>query len=509
MSRVFFKIFFVLTAAMAVAATVAAPGAFAEDSYAEQLDELKQRLEEVAELAAQDAELSRRLDQIKADLASFEKELETPVAGQGSDASTAMSTAAPSKETELATASPSAELPAGTQGVPNPLQRESEFLTGRDLLDDSFPGSLPIPGTGARFKIGGFAKFDFIQDFDYVGDRYEFELATIAVEGTPEYELGGRTTMHAKETRVNFDLRTVARNDDYGWEFPLQMFVELDFFDDRDSFRLQPRLRHAYGVLGRFLAGRTWSVTTDLSALAGTIDFSGGDSLYGGRVSQFRFTDQIGESLKWAVAVEEPSISISNPCGLEGSDRASVPNIAGFLRWEPSDRGHVQLGADVFRLEWQGGSTGPDDTELGFAGSLSGHYLLGGSGRDSFYGAATFGSGAAHRVIALGFDGGNDAVITPEGLDAITHWQIYGGYSHYWTESLNSTISTAWAELDNSEFQPDSAIRRAGSVHVNLIWFPYKNVSTGVDSMWGGREHKDGAKGTASRVQCMTKFSFH
>ena len=102
--------------------------------------------------------------------------------------------------------------------------------------------------------------------------------------------------MHAKETRVNFDLRTVARNDDYGWEFPLQMFVELDFFDDRDSFRLQPRLRHAYGVIGRFLAGRTWSVTTDLSALAGTIDFSGGDSLYGGRVSQFRFSDLIGES---------------------------------------------------------------------------------------------------------------------------------------------------------------------------------------------------------------------
>ncbi len=470
-----------------------------EASYEAQLEALKAKLDQISEL-------TRQLEEAQADIARLESEL----AALPNQSETSADAEA---EVQLATAAVasavSAEPTPGTQGTPNPMQRESEFLTGRDLLDDSFPGSLPIPGSGARFKIGGYSKLDFIQDFDFVGDRYEFELATIAVEGTPEHELGGRTTLHAKETRVNLDVRTFARNEQHGWEFPLQVFVELDFFDDRDSFRLQPRLRHAYGVLGRFLAGRTWSVTTDLSALAGTIDFSGGDSLYGGRVSQFRFQDRISDTLRWAVAVEEAANSVSNPFGLEGSDRSSVPNFGGFLRWEHPDRGHVQFGADLFQIEWQGGSTGPDDTELGFGASLSGHYLIGGSRRDMLYGAATFGSGAAHRVIALGFDGGNDAVITPDGLDAISHWQIYGGYSHYWTDSLNSTISTAWAELDNSEFQPGNAIHRAGSVHVNLIWFPYKNVSTGFEYMWGIRENNDGAEGTASRIQFMTKFVFN
>jgi hypothetical protein len=91
----------------------------------------------------------------------------------------------------------------------------------------------------------------------------------------------------------------------------------------------------------------------------------------------------------------------------------------------------------------------------------------------------------------------------------MSHWQVCGGYSHYWTDSLNSSISAAWAELDNSEFQPGAAIHQAGSVHVNLIWFPYKLASTGIEVMWGTRRNKDGTEGNASRVQYMFGFKFN
>jgi hypothetical protein len=386
------------------------------------------------------------------------------------------------------------------------MRDDGPYLTGEDLLDESFPNSLPIPGTKIRFAIGGYAKLDFIQDLDYVGDEFEFELATIPVEGTPESELDGRTTLHAKETRLNFDFRSKATTKN-GKEYPLQAFLEFDFFDDRETFALQPRLRHAYGVIGRFLAGQTWATTTDVSALAGTIDFSGGDALYGARVAQFRFEDRIGESWKWAAALENPVISIGNPGNLDGEDRSSLPNFAGRLRWENKGGSHAQLGVDLFQLEWQGGGTGPSDSELGFGASLSGRYVI--TKKDAIMGAATIGSGAAHRVISLSYDGGNDAVITPAGLDAMSHRQIYGGYSHYWTKSLNSSLSAAWAELDNSEFQSGDAIHKAKSVHVNLIWFPAKLVSTGIEYMYGVRENKDGAEGTATRIQYMVKYKFN
>ena len=467
---------------------------WAQSEYDDQIRDLERELQQIAEMAADGGNVSARIEELESEIAALKQQVADP-SGQPGAGSGGTNTA---------------NVP-GVQGTPSPMQRnnESQFLTGDDLLDQSFPGSLPIPGSKVRFKIGGYVKADLIQDFDPVGDRYEFELATIPVSGTPEAAFDGRTTMHAKETRLNFDFRSKARNEERGWEFPLRVFMEFDFFDDRDSFRLQPRMRHAYGVIGRFLAGRSWSASTDLGALAPTIDFSGGDSVYGGRVSQFRFADRISDSLTYAVGVEELSSGIGNPLGVDGANRSSLPNLGGHLRWASKSKAHVQLGLDVFRLEWQGGESGPSDTEIGYGLSLSGAVPLGKDHRNRLSGAATIGSGAAHRVISLSFDGGNSAVITPAGLDAMSHWQIYGGYSHYWSDSLNSALVVAHAELDNSEFQPGTAIHKASSVHLNLVWFPYKSVSTGVEFMWGRRENNDGADGTANRIQVMAKYVFN
>ena len=483
-------------ALLASALLVGAPvtTAWSQTDDEQQIEALKQELERIAERASRGEDVSEDVAALRQQMAALEEQ----ITGNSAPA------------TQSSAGGETAPVP-GIQGTPNPLQRntQSQFLTGQDLLDQSFPGSLPIPGSKVRFKIGGYVKADFIQDLDYVGDRYEFELATIPVSGAPEASLDGQTTVHAKESRFNFDFRSVARNEDKGWEFPLQVFMELDFFDDRDSFRLQPRLRHAYGVIGRFLAGRSWSVTTDLAALTPTIDFSGGDSVYGGRVTQFRFGDRISDSLTYAIGVEELAASVGNPLGVDGAGRSSLPNLGGHLRWSSASKAHVQLGVDVFQLEWQGGASGASDTEAGYGVSLSGAIPLGASKRNRISGAATVGSGAAHRVISLSFDGGNSAVMTPGGLDAMSHWQIYGGYSHYWTDSVNSALVLAHAELDNSTFQPDSAIHKASSMHLNLVWFPYKSVSTGVELMWGRRENKGGADGTANRIQFMAKYVFN
>ena len=89
----------------------------------------------------------------------------------------------------------------GMQGSVNPMNANAPIYTGDELLDATFPNSWPLFGSDVRMRIGGYVKGDFIRDFDYVGDRYEFELGSIAVDGTPESELGGITTFHAKESR--------------------------------------------------------------------------------------------------------------------------------------------------------------------------------------------------------------------------------------------------------------------------------------------------------------------
>jgi hypothetical protein len=419
--------------------------------------------------------------------------------------STAADTTEAQPQEESASGDTTAVQP-GVQGAPNPLQDNVRLVVGQDLIDESFPSSIPIPGTDVRFKIGGYAKLDYIQDFDPIGSRYEFESATIPVEGTPEAELGGRTTLHAKETRFNFDVRTVVTNEHYGWTFPLRVFMEWDFFEDNPDLFRQPRLRQAFGVVGRFLAGQTWSINADLEALPGNIDFGGGDGVYGDRVAQIRWQDKLGERLRWTVGVEEPKSQIANPFDLEGSSRQTLPNFAGALRWTSAGGTHLQVGADLFQLRWQGGETGPDATAMGFGVNLTGRILLDSNNTNTILFGTSTGLGSSHRVLLLEFEP-NDAVVTADdGLDVTSHWQGYAGFSHYWNESFNSTVSLYYARLNNSEFQSGDNIHDGGTFHINLIWFPYKYVSTGIEYMRGLRRNKDGAEGTANRVQLMAKF---
>ena len=483
---------------------------FGQTDAEKKIEELEKQLQQIKASLREGDDVGARIEALEKEFANLKEEIAKGGPGEvGAGEAKASSSQADASSASDQDKSVADQLPpAGVQGAPNPLQDDKKYLTGQDLLDDSFPNSWPIPGTKMRFAVGGYAKLDFIQDLDYVGDRFEFELATIPVEGTPEAELDGRTTLHAKESRIGFDFRTTARNEKRNWEFPMQAFLEIDFFEDREELSRQTRLRHAYGVVGRFLAGQTWSISVDLEALPGTIDFAAGDALYGDRVAQIRMQDRAGKTLRWAFGLEDPKIDIGNPFDLPGQNRPSLPNLAGKLRWTRENGSHFQVAGDLYQLDWQGGDTGPSDKAIGFALNLTGRLLVGKNNNNAFVAGGTIGEGAAHRVVSLE-GAGNDAVITPNGLDVMSHWQAYIGYSHYWTKSLNSSISTAWTELDNSEFQPGDAIHRAGSAHINLIWFPYTLVSTGCEYMWGLRENKDGAEGTARRFQCMMKFKFN
>ena len=469
-------------------------------------DRIKALQEQLEAVKASIRQGLETVDQIEGELSDLQSQVgqDGAVADAGGTVSSVQAADTDKADTQVASAE---SIQRGMQGSINPLRESKNYLTGEDLLDESFPGSWAIPGTGIRLAIRGYAKLDLIQDFDYVGDRYEFYLPSIAVEGTPEYYLDGQTTMHAKESRISFDFRkTVTRPN--GDQYPLQAFLELDFFDDRETFALQPRLRHAYGVVGRLLAGQTWGTSADLAAMAGMIDFSGGDAVYGSRVAQVRWADRLNPSTTWAIALEENKSEVGNPLGFEGRSRPTTPSLAGYLRWTQG-RAHLGLGYDVFGIKWQGGETGPDASDVGWGVSLTGRYLVGQKSRNTISGQFTYGHGSAGKVVSLGGVGAGAVLDLQGDIETLKHWQAYAAYNHYWTDSLNSSLILAHAEVDNVDYQPDSQIKSVSSAHVNLIWFPYKSVSTGVELMWGERENKDGSTGDATRLQAMVKYKFN
>ena len=292
--------------------------------------------------------------------------------------------------------------------------------------------------------------------------------------------------------------------------FPLQVFLELDWFFDSEGLRLNTRLRHAYGVIGRLLVGQTWTNSGDLSTLPGTIDFAGGDALYGGRVTQIRWQDRISDRFTYLFALEEPLAQVDNPEGLAGDFRPRWPKMVGAIRWSSSNGSSIKLGLDAFPINWSGPTTGPNVTKTGYAVVLNGRVVVKLKHfADAFVYGVGSGQGLGHQIIALSWDGKASGVVTSNGLRLSPAWFAFAGYNHYWNKSLNSTISTAWAGTDLSPDQSDDTIQRAGSVHANLIWFPYPLVSTGIEYMWGVRVNKNEVQGTASRIQFMVKYKFN
>lgn len=400
-------------------------------------------------------------------------------------------------------------IQAGLQGSVNPLNANPQIYTGEDLLDESFPNSWPLFGSGTRLRIGGYVKADFIHDFNYVADRFEFELGSIAVDGSPERELGGITTFHAKESRINFDFRSKAQWKN-GKEFPMKVFMEIDFFNDSETLRLNARLRQAYGVIGRLLIGRTWTTSGDLTAIPSVIDFSGGDALYGGRLVQIRWQDNINNNLTYAIALEDPAGQIDNPLNLAGAFRPLFPNLASMIRYKSNKGSTIQLGLDVFGLSWKGPNTVPNVTNPGFAVTVTSRVVIDLKPyKDAFTWGGGFGEGQAHRIISLSWDGKASGVVDNTDLTLAPSWFAYAGYNHYWTSKLNSNLATYWSGTTLTDIQSDNTITGAGSVHANLIYFPYKRASIGVEYMWGVRENKDGIQGVANRLQFMAKYLFN
>ena len=375
--------------------------------------------------------------------------------------------------------------------------------TGQDLIDASFPKSWPLFGSKARMAIGGFAKLDYIQDFNGGYDRFQYELQNVPVEGDGLTPQSGYMNMHARESRLNVDVRSITETG-----MPIRVFFELDFYNlDRGPFNQTARLRHFYGVLGRLLIGRTWGTQTDLFAVPSTIDFAAGDAITGTRRAQIRFEDKLNHNLNFAVALEMLEFQGIDANGFDGQESMQLPLLVGRITKSTSSGGRLFLGASAFQLRWDGQTSGPDATALGWGVSFSGREYFG-AGNHYFRWMASYGQGWGSNIIAtLGTTA--SAILRPdEKLETMPAWNIGGGVAINILPVLTANINTSWFGLEPSEFRAVNKMKLGGSGHVNLIWSPYKSVNTGIEFMTLYRENGDGKSGIGNRMQIMFKYLF-
>jgi hypothetical protein len=182
----------------------------------------------------------------------------------------------------------------------------SEPIAGKKAIQESEPKGVfdtpvKIGGTGITLKFGGFAKVDFIQDFDPIGNPDKFQTNSIPVEGDPDAGLGGSNNISARQTRFSVDGRGDTSTG------MVRVYIEGDFFGDSNAFRL----RHGYGEWKGVLGGQTWTTFQDIKARPFTLDYEGPDTEIFVRQPMIRYTGTPRDAVEWSVAVEDPSSQIS------------------------------------------------------------------------------------------------------------------------------------------------------------------------------------------------------
>ena len=371
---------------------------------------------------------------------------------------------------------------------------------GEDFIDPDFSKSVPLFDSDWRFAMGGYAKVDLIHDFSG-GDEYEFILASIPVDSDPQP--GSFSRLQMNETRINFEMRNRAAGIPYN-----RVFFEFDFFDK--SSPLSPRLRHAYFEYGSLLVGRTWTTLTELRQLPLLLDFAAGDSLFGGRTTQIRWTDSSAGPFDWAVALEDyPDDSIYNPLNLEGTARADFPRLVlrGSYKW---NHGVVMIGGAMNQLRFDGDGTQDDTSELGWACVTGGRIYIDPSDRHFFGFGASYGEGTAQDIIAFANGGVPNATLNADGsLELADAWNLQLSLHWEWTDKWSSNFNYAIGRLSNvpALYEPDY-MREGSAVHGNIIYKVNDVITTGVEYMVGKRENVSGSDGTAERLMMSIFYYF-
>jgi Porin subfamily len=405
----------------------------------------------------------------------------------------------------------------------------------------SFPGSFLVPGTQTSFAVHGFIVFDIRHDFGpHAGDT-QYPIFTIPLNLGPgitatTHSLNGGTTMDVKQTRPDIETRTPTSMGE------LKTYIEFDFnqtgYTQLAGNNDTLRLRQAYGTLGPWLIGQTYSLFGDLLAypdVANGNQDAGILNTFNVRRPQIRYTWLAGKGLSIAGSVEEPSyvnnvvfshaantsagvISPLTPTGAAQLNGTTAyynwPAFVLATQWD-QPWGHIRLAAAGGVNQVRQASPSPNYQTPGYTFALSGH--LNTWGKDALRGGVWYNSGAAdfNSDTIQGSEVYNDTTGTHKTTKA---WAVYGSYEHFFNNHWRANGSMGFASITGNPFTvacptgtncPQAGLEKTHfTSELNVIYSPVAQTDWILEWQHAYRKVMSGADGTFNQIDAQFKFYF-
>ncbi len=387
------------------------------------------------------------------------------------------------------------------------------------LADDADDG---IRIGDLSMNVYGFVQADFIYDFKRVDPDWNdtLRVSTIPTSGEP-YGGDGEFVTSVRQSRFGVSANYPTDNG------LVTGLLEFEWFGTGgDAGQTTPRLRHAWGTWKNIGAGQYWSNFMDADVFPNTIDYWGPTGMIFYRNQQLRYTFPMGED-EFAISIEDPSTALTvgrfrdeDSCDLPGSpenncgstaneifqNKNDVPDLTARYR-DNTDWGHWQLAGIVRKLGYERLDNGKSDYEVGYGFNAS--TVINMFERDKLKLQLAYGEGIGNYFN----DGGLDVAPDSSDIDnadatAVTILGIVAYYDHYWSDRWSSTIGWSMTDLDEEDGQAGDEFKRGQIASTNLLYYPTKNVYTGLEFSWGQREDVDGNDGDDYRIQYSLHVNF-
>ncbi|WP_296705676.1 DcaP family trimeric outer membrane transporter, partial [Algoriphagus sp.] len=342
-----------------------------------------------------------------------------------------------------------------------------------------------------QLRILGSVRYLVVYDEIKLQSKNTFNTSEIPTPTTgkiiPNYYNG------LEQTRLGFE---ITRKTEKGNVF---IRLETDFAGPNGY-----RIRHAYGQMGSFLFGQTWSLFSHINALPPLVNFSGPTGSVVVRTPQIRYSiPKVLNKTNIAVGLEFFPPDLNIPDSLQIESFQLTPDIT--LRADRTfEWGSAQLSGILPILSGRNGDN---------LGVITGWGLSGSTILNSWYKGKWYIQGVLGKAISryfTEFEGqGYDIQFLPGGNYTSPYtFGFYTTYAHQWKASLSSNFTYGYVSLEKKSFTEENIYNKGHTMRMNTFWDITDGAKTGAEITWGKRVNKNEVYGNALRFNLLFYYDF-
>ncbi len=344
-------------------------------------------------------------------------------------------------------------------------------------------------------------------------DWYDVVRPTKLPSYKGEFAPNGNVYAGVRQSRFGVKSSTPTKYGDLKTQFEFELFGT-----GVDAGQTTFRLRHAYGELGQFGAGQTWSPFMDIDVFPNTVEYWGPTGMVFFRNVQVRWMPLKGDS-RITIALERPGASAdqgiyANRIELQGvKPRFNWPDLSGQARmgrkW-----GYLQIAGIVRKIGWEDvDNIAPNlsGSAVGYGFNFSSNLNFSKNNIGKF--SLVYGEGIQNYMndaptdIGIRNNFGNKA--KPVEGEPLPLLGAVAFLDHTWSERFTSSLGYSMLDIHNSTGQTADAFRQGHYAVANLLFYPVKKVMVGGEFQYGRRiNNKDGFNVNDYRMQFSFKYDW-